>query len=187
MTGLAPLQGASTSSSAPKISQPGSRDGVQGTPRDGFARALERRQASDVEDTAPRADHAAAAPTPPATDEAVAEADDDALPAAAVPPDATQPPPAPWPAAPAPAAVAVAAATPPAAPVAATADPALPGLSADGIDLRDHMARIELGLIREALDRSDGIVAHAAQLLGLRRTTLAEKLRKYGIERELAA
>ncbi|WP_233671498.1 helix-turn-helix domain-containing protein [Luteimonas cellulosilyticus] len=49
------------------------------------------------------------------------------------------------------------------------------------------MARIELGLIREALDRSDGIVAHAAQLLGLRRTTLAEKLRKYGIERELAA
>ncbi len=30
------------------------------------------------------------------------------------------------------------------------------------------------------------MVAHAAQLLGLRRTTLVEKLRKYGIEREQA-
>lgn len=60
-------------------------------------------------------------------------------------------------------------------------------LPEDGMDLRDHMARIELGLIREALERSDGVVAHAAQLLGLRRTTLAEKLRKYGIERDLAA
>lgn len=49
------------------------------------------------------------------------------------------------------------------------------------------MAQIELRLIREALERSDGVVAHAAQLLGLRRTTLAEKLRKYGIERDLAA
>jgi sigma-54 specific flagellar transcriptional regulator A len=28
------------------------------------------------------------------------------------------------------------------------------------------------------------VVAHAAQLLGLRRTTLVEKLRKYGVERE---
>lgn len=60
-------------------------------------------------------------------------------------------------------------------------------LPEDGLDLRDHMARIELGLIREALERSEGVVAHAAQLLGLRRTTLAEKLRKYGIEREMAA
>ncbi|PJJ99327.1 Fis family transcriptional regulator [Lysobacteraceae bacterium NML91-0213] len=60
-------------------------------------------------------------------------------------------------------------------------------LPEDGLDLRDHMAQIELRLIREALERSDGVVAHAAQLLGLRRTTLAEKLRKYGIERDLAA
>jgi sigma-54 specific flagellar transcriptional regulator A len=28
------------------------------------------------------------------------------------------------------------------------------------------------------------VVAHAAHLLGLRRTTLVEKLRKYGIERD---
>ncbi|WP_374320716.1 sigma-54 dependent transcriptional regulator [Pseudoxanthomonas kaohsiungensis] len=76
----------------------------------------------------------------------------------------------------------------PAAPVPAgpvpTADPA--ALPEDGLDLREHIARIELQLIREALERSQGVVAHAAQLLGLRRTTLVEKLRKYGIEREQA-
>ena len=54
----------------------------------------------------------------------------------------------------------------------------------DGLDLKDHMARIELKLISEALERTQGVVAHAAQLLGLRRTTLVEKLRKYGIDRE---
>jgi sigma-54 specific flagellar transcriptional regulator A len=57
-------------------------------------------------------------------------------------------------------------------------------LPEDGIDLRDHMAGIELALINEALQRTQGVVAHAAQLLGLRRTTLVEKLRKYGIDRE---
>lgn len=65
----------------------------------------------------------------------------------------------------------------------ATAPAALPD---DGLDLRNHMANIELGLINEALERTQGVVAHAAQLLGLRRTTLVEKLRKYGIEREQA-
>ena len=39
-------------------------------------------------------------------------------------------------------------------------------------------------LIRAALAQAGGVVAHAAPLLGLRRTTLVEKLRKYGIERE---
>lgn len=68
---------------------------------------------------------------------------------------------------------------------AAPADksPALPDA---GLDLRNHMANIELTLINEALERTQGVVAHAAQLLGLRRTTLVEKLRKYGIERDQA-
>ncbi|WP_459583862.1 helix-turn-helix domain-containing protein, partial [Enterobacter hormaechei] len=65
----------------------------------------------------------------------------------------------------------------------AAAPAALPD---EGMDLRNHMANIELGLINEALERTQGVVAHAAQLLGLRRTTLVEKLRKYGIEREQA-
>jgi len=59
-----------------------------------------------------------------------------------------------------------------------------PALPDDGMDLRNHMASIELNLINEALERTQGVVAHAAQLLGLRRTTLVEKLRKYGIERD---
>jgi sigma-54 dependent transcriptional regulator, flagellar regulatory protein len=54
-------------------------------------------------------------------------------------------------------------------------------LPSDGIDLRAHLFAIEHGLIREALDRSGGTVAQAARLLGLRRTTLVEKLRKFGI------
>jgi sigma-54 specific flagellar transcriptional regulator A len=57
-------------------------------------------------------------------------------------------------------------------------------LPPQGIDLRGHIAGIELELIRAALTQSGGVVAHAAPLLGLRRTTLVEKLRKYGIDRE---
>ena len=56
-------------------------------------------------------------------------------------------------------------------------------LPPQGIDLRGHMAEIELELLRAALAQSGGVVAHAAPLLGLRRTTLVEKLRKYGIDR----
>ena len=58
-------------------------------------------------------------------------------------------------------------------------DTALP---AGGIDLRSHVAPIERALINQALERSSGKVAAAAQLLGLKRTTLFEKLRKLGIE-----
>jgi sigma-54 specific flagellar transcriptional regulator A len=59
-----------------------------------------------------------------------------------------------------------------------------PGVLPDaGLDLKEHMARIEVALIQAALERAGGVVAHAAQFLGLRRTTLAEKLRKYGLDR----
>ncbi len=54
----------------------------------------------------------------------------------------------------------------------------LPG---DGIDLREHLLSIERRLIEQALERSNGTVAHAARLLNLRRTTLVEKLRKLGL------
>ncbi len=49
----------------------------------------------------------------------------------------------------------------------------------DGIDLKDHLSTIEIGLIRQALEEADGTVAEAARLLKIRRTTLVEKLRKY--------
>ncbi len=62
-------------------------------------------------------------------------------------------------------------------------DPAPQGarLPPGGMDLRAHVAAIEESLIRQALERSHGIVAQAARLLGLRRTTLVEKLRKFDI------
>jgi sigma-54 dependent transcriptional regulator, flagellar regulatory protein len=51
-------------------------------------------------------------------------------------------------------------------------------LPVEGIDLRAHLTAIERRLIEQALERSGGTVAHAARLLGLRRTTLVEKMRK---------
>ncbi len=52
-------------------------------------------------------------------------------------------------------------------------------LPSGGIDLKDHLSAIEIGLIRQALEEADGTVAEAARLLRIRRTTLVEKLRKY--------
>lgn len=56
-------------------------------------------------------------------------------------------------------------------------------LPQDGIDLKAHLSNMELNLIRQALDEADGVVAHAAKRLKMRRTTLVEKLRKYGLQR----
>jgi sigma-54 specific flagellar transcriptional regulator A len=66
---------------------------------------------------------------------------------------------------------------------AACLDPfeALTILPQEGLDLRAHLLAIERRLIEQALERANGTVAHAARLLGLRRTTLVEKLRKLGI------
>ena len=60
------------------------------------------------------------------------------------------------------------------------ADDAGEALPADGMDLKAHLFAIEHKLISEALERSGGTVSQAARLLGLRRTTLVEKLRKFG-------
>ncbi len=48
-----------------------------------------------------------------------------------------------------------------------------------GLDLRTYLYTIERELIKQALERASGTVAHAARLLHLRRTTLVEKLRKF--------
>jgi sigma-54 specific flagellar transcriptional regulator A len=52
-----------------------------------------------------------------------------------------------------------------------------------GIDLKQHLETIERALIEQALERTQFVVARAAELLSIRRTTLVEKMRKYGIER----
>ncbi len=49
----------------------------------------------------------------------------------------------------------------------------------DGIDLRAILHDIEGRYIGEALDRSKGVIADAARLLGLQRTTLIEKMRRH--------
>ena len=53
----------------------------------------------------------------------------------------------------------------------------------EGIDLKAHLLELESNLIQQALDESKGVVAHAAQRLNMRRTTLVEKMRKYGLQR----
>jgi sigma-54 specific flagellar transcriptional regulator A len=50
--------------------------------------------------------------------------------------------------------------------------------------LKEHLANLEYLLIKQALDEAGGVVAHAANRLKMRRTTLVEKMRKYGIQRE---
>ena len=52
-----------------------------------------------------------------------------------------------------------------------------------GIDLKEHLTNLEYNLIKQALEDAGGVVAHAANRLRLRRTTLVEKLRKYGLQR----
>ena len=57
-------------------------------------------------------------------------------------------------------------------------------LPEEGLDLKEHLANLEYLLIKQALDDSAGVVAHAATKLKMRRTTLVEKMRKYGIQRD---
>jgi sigma-54 specific flagellar transcriptional regulator A len=63
------------------------------------------------------------------------------------------------------------------------ADFVLPGLTEEGIDLKTCLSEMERVLIVQALDLSGGVVAKAAKLLNLQRTTLVEKMRKQGLER----
>ncbi len=58
---------------------------------------------------------------------------------------------------------------------------ALMPLPEQGIDLKEYMAAMEGDLIRQALTECNGVVAHAAKRLNMRRTTLVEKLRKYNL------
>ena len=55
-------------------------------------------------------------------------------------------------------------------------------LPAGGLDLKQYLSDLETQLIVSALEESNGVVAHAASLLKMRRTTLVEKIRKYGIK-----
>jgi DNA-binding NtrC family response regulator len=62
--------------------------------------------------------------------------------------------------------------------IAATSPTPLPDLPADGTDLRAILESVEERMIAEALERTGGNKNRAAELLGLNRTTLVEKLRR---------
>ncbi|MEE2001210.1 sigma-54 dependent transcriptional regulator [Alkalimonas sp. MEB108] len=59
-----------------------------------------------------------------------------------------------------------------------------PQLPQTGIDLKEHLAELEIQFITQALERHDFVVARAADMLGLRRTTLVEKMRKYNLAKD---
>ena len=56
-------------------------------------------------------------------------------------------------------------------------------LPADGLNLKEYLADLEVALINQALDKNDWVVARSAELLGMRRTTLVEKMRKYSLQK----
>jgi len=62
-------------------------------------------------------------------------------------------------------------------------DVVLTQLPEQGIDLKEYLTVMEGDLIRQALNECNGVVAHAAKRLNMRRTTLVEKLRKYDLQR----
>ena len=54
-------------------------------------------------------------------------------------------------------------------------------LPASGVDLRTLLLQLEEKLIGQALERTGGNKNRAAELLGLNRTTLVEKLRRRNV------
>ncbi len=62
--------------------------------------------------------------------------------------------------------------------------PPTPSHIDEPIDLKQHIADTERALIISALEQTGWVNAHAAKLLTLQRTTLVEKMRKYGISQE---
>ena len=58
--------------------------------------------------------------------------------------------------------------------------PNLGVLTEHGLNLKDFLDTIENRLIDEALAKAEGVKNQAAELLGIKRTTLIEKLKKRG-------
>ena len=57
-------------------------------------------------------------------------------------------------------------------------------LPPQGIDLKDYLFELERMLLNQALEQSGWVVARSAKLLKLQRTTLVEKMRKFGLNRQ---
>ncbi len=72
-------------------------------------------------------------------------------------------------------------------PVVGDRGSASPTLTESGLNLSEHLRAQERSLIEQALTLSDNVVARAAELLSLPRTTLIEKMRKLEIPRHAPA
>lgn len=59
-----------------------------------------------------------------------------------------------------------------------------PDLPLDGVNLKEYLSDLEVNLITQALEQHDWVVARSAEFLGMRRTTLVEKMRKYNIAKD---
>ncbi|MFQ3191938.1 MAG: sigma-54 specific flagellar transcriptional regulator A [Paraglaciecola sp.] len=57
-------------------------------------------------------------------------------------------------------------------------------LPVEGLNLKEYISDLEVSLIIQALEQQDWVVARAAEALGMRRTTLVEKMRKYNISKD---
>ncbi|HEY7745182.1 MAG TPA: sigma-54 dependent transcriptional regulator [Desulfuromonadales bacterium] len=71
--------------------------------------------------------------------------------------------------------------------IGGTDDETVPGLpcprvTEDGVDMVRIIEAIERRMIAEALELSDGVKARAADLLGINRTTLVEKIKRHALE-----
>ncbi|RTZ15435.1 sigma-54-dependent Fis family transcriptional regulator [Vibrio aquaticus] len=62
-------------------------------------------------------------------------------------------------------------------------DNAPQNLPPEGVNLKEMLADLEVNMINQALEAQGGVVARAADMLGMRRTTLVEKMRKYNLNR----
>ncbi len=58
---------------------------------------------------------------------------------------------------------------------------ALPVLPPEGLSLKHRLAEIERDLISQALSRTNGNISQTARILNLQRTTLIEKIQKFGL------
>ncbi|MBK1693947.1 sigma-54-dependent Fis family transcriptional regulator [Chromatium weissei] len=60
-------------------------------------------------------------------------------------------------------------------------------LPPEGVELRDYLNALERNMIVTALEQNAQVVARAARRLGMRRTTLVERMRKFGLDRDGSA
>ena len=57
-------------------------------------------------------------------------------------------------------------------------------LPPEGTEMREYLNDLERRMIQAALEQNGFVVARAARRLGMRRTTLVERMRKFGLERD---